>query len=147
MQAGETSYQYSNEPMRWNSVKETCQWHVFRNSPDRACEGGVIACAAHNRIPSSPPPVFKPVLRTGFFHTKRYDAAREPGGTGSLQSFDAALRPASRSFRLPALTRLPLADLLRQPRTLDSIPPCLSMLGAKRIKCRQGNPLFGPKAS
>ena len=29
------------EPMRWNSVKKTVLWTVFRNSPDRACEGGV----------------------------------------------------------------------------------------------------------
>ena len=29
------------EPMRWNRVKQTCQWHVCSDSPDRACEGGV----------------------------------------------------------------------------------------------------------
>ena len=40
------------EPMRWNSVKKTCQWHVFRNSPDRACEGGVGARVANAGVPS-----------------------------------------------------------------------------------------------
>ena len=39
------------EPMRWNSVKKTCQWHVFRNSPDRACEGGVGLRRRRSRNP------------------------------------------------------------------------------------------------
>ena len=39
------------EPMRWNSVKKTCRWHVFRNSPDRACEGGVGVRAANAGAP------------------------------------------------------------------------------------------------
>ena len=37
--------------MRWNSVKKTCQWHVFRNSPDRACEGGVGLRRRRSRNP------------------------------------------------------------------------------------------------
>ena len=41
------------EPMRWNSVKKTCRWHVFRNSPDRACEGGVGLRRRRSRNPSS----------------------------------------------------------------------------------------------
>ena len=48
------------EPMRWNSVKKTCQWHVFRNSPDRACEGGVRIREAKTRIPPPPPVKLKP---------------------------------------------------------------------------------------
>ncbi len=43
------------EPMRWNSVKKAVQWTAFRNSPDRACEGGIGVREANAGIPISPP--------------------------------------------------------------------------------------------
>ena len=55
------------EPMRWNSVKKTCQWHVFRNSPDRACEGGVRVREAGARIPPPPPRNYEPSQSRGLF--------------------------------------------------------------------------------
>ena len=54
------------EPMRWNFVKKTCRWHVFRNSPDRACEGGVGVRAANAGVPS-PAPTSPAVLTNGRF--------------------------------------------------------------------------------
>ena len=48
------------EPMRWNSVKKTCQWHVFRNSPDRACEGRVGFAKGKPGTPLSAPETSQP---------------------------------------------------------------------------------------
>ena len=41
------SYLEGVEPLRWNSVKKTCQWHVFRNSPAGACAKGLSVCKAN----------------------------------------------------------------------------------------------------
>ena len=54
------------------------------------------------------------------FHSRRDDAARGPDGTSGLQSRGAARRPAPSSLKPAALVRATLADLLRQPRTLDN---------------------------
>ena len=35
------------EPMRWISVKKTCQWHVFRKSPEQSAIARVQICAAN----------------------------------------------------------------------------------------------------
>ena len=56
------------EPVRWFAVKKTCQWHVFRQTPDRACEGGVRVRAAKARIPPPPPErPFRPGSAPGLF--------------------------------------------------------------------------------
>ena len=36
--------------MRWFAVEETRRWRVFRQTPDRACEGGVRFCEAKARV-------------------------------------------------------------------------------------------------
>ena len=71
------------EPMRWNSVKKTCRWHVFRNSPDRACEGGVGVRAANTGTPLSAPTSpavltngrFRFTLQSAWAGTKALDAS------------------------------------------------------------------------
>ena len=45
----------------------TTRCHVFRNSPDRACEGGVRVCEADTRIPPPPPRTDKPSQSRGLF--------------------------------------------------------------------------------
>ena len=54
------------EPMRWNSVKKTAQWAVFRNSPEGfSLRGRGARSAARN--PGGPAIVLNAVLRTAFF--------------------------------------------------------------------------------
>ena len=53
------------EPMRWNSVKKTAQWAVFRNSPEGfSLRGRGARSAARN--PGGPAIVLNAVLRTAF---------------------------------------------------------------------------------
>ena len=52
--------------MRWNSVKKTAQWAVFRNSPEGfSLRGRGARSAARN--PGGPAIVLNAVLRTAFF--------------------------------------------------------------------------------
>ena len=54
------------EPTRWNSVKKTAQWAVFRNSPEGfSLRGRGARSAARN--PGGPAIVLNAVLRTAFF--------------------------------------------------------------------------------
>ena len=54
--------------------------------------------------------------------TRRDDALRRPGGTGTFQSVGAAGRPAPSSFKIPALTRVPLAVSLAHARAFNKRP-------------------------
>ena len=51
--------------MRWNSVKKTCQWHVFRNSPAGACAKGLSAEGAG--VPSPAPRLLRRSAERRFF--------------------------------------------------------------------------------
>ena len=54
------------EPMRWNSVKKTAQWAVFRNSPEGFSLRG-RARASEPRVPYARSSLYCVVLTNGTF--------------------------------------------------------------------------------
>ena len=133
------------EPMRWNSVKKTAQWAVFRNSPEGFSLSGRGARSAA-RNPGGPAIVLNAVLRTAFFI-----AAAKPSCTPyCLSAFGlrTEVRGASASRQYGAPGGFSLSGVRK--RHLDNSPAQPSQKISPKVgKCsgrRAGVPVIYPFA-
>ncbi len=105
--------------MRWNPVKKTSQWLVFRDSPAGAKQPRGRAPVGRGN-PAGPAMCITPFSRTAFFRLRRDDAARGSGGTGGLQSFSAAPKASASLFQAPCARQNLARRFVQRPELINA---------------------------